>query len=105
MNSFRLTMRWIVLAAVLVPMGCGAGGNRQLESITVTPATTDAQGQAVQFTATGHWSASPFSVTPQSAYWGVCQNNAPSTAVTVSTSGMAVWELSEGNIHLSLIHI
>jgi len=88
MGPFHLTMRWILLAAVFVAAGCGAG-NRQLETITVTPATANAQGRPVQFTATGHWSAAPVSVTPQSAAWGVCQNNAPSTVVTVSTNGLA----------------
>jgi hypothetical protein len=36
MNSFRLTMRWIVLAAVLVPMGCGpVYGYRTLERFSI----------------------------------------------------------------------
>jgi hypothetical protein len=89
MNDLRRSMRFLVLAASIFPIACGAPSNRQLMSITVSPATVDAQGQQVQFTATGHWSASPLTTTPQSAGWGVCQNNAPSTAVTVSSSGLA----------------
>jgi hypothetical protein len=92
MRHFRLTMRWFVLAVAMVPMGCGTGAtmsNRQLVTITVSPATADAQGQTVQFTATGHWTAAPVMVTPQPATWGACQNNGATSAVTVSASGMA----------------
>ena len=90
MRPFRLTSRWLVLAVAMAPLGCGAGpSNRRLETITVSPATAAAQGQPVQFTATGHWSAAPLTTAPQPATWGVCQNSAASSGVTVSTSGLA----------------
>jgi hypothetical protein len=86
-------MRWIVLAAAIVPISCGTGAdmvsNRQLQSITITPAMASALGQPVQFTATGHWSAAPVTVTPQPAMWGACQNDTAATGVTVSSTGMA----------------
>lgn len=64
---------------------------RCLASITVCPATADphAAGGQVQFTATGNYSAPPYTVTPQPVTWGVCQNNTPTTAVTVSSTGLA----------------
>lgn len=62
---------------------------RCLASITVCPTTaTPASGEA-QFTATGNYTAQPWTVTPLAAGWGVCQNHAPSTAVTVSSAGLA----------------
>jgi hypothetical protein len=93
MSDLRRSAQFLALAAAIITLGCGdpatLSSSRQLQSITVSPATADAQGQEVQFTATGHWSASPLTTTPQTASWGVCQNNAASTAVTVSSSGVA----------------
>ncbi len=103
MRNIGLARRVVVaaFAVAMVPLwGCGAGdpmSGHQLQSITIAPATATAQGQAVQFTATGYWSGSPATVTPQSAYWGACVeqvsgntvNEQTTTEVTVSSSGMA----------------
>lgn len=92
MNDFGRVTRVVALALAILPVSCGTGANmssRQLQSITISPASADAQGQAVQFTATGHWSAAPLTVTPQPAMWGACQNNGATSAVTVSSSGVA----------------
>ena len=73
MSDYRCATRLLALAIAMVPIACGdpatmaPPSGRQLESITVSPATADAQGQAVQFTATGHWSAAPLTTTPQPA--------------------------------------
>jgi len=101
-NIGPITHRAVVAAftvAMVLLVGCGAGDpmGHQLQSITVAPATATAQGQAVQFTATGYWSGSPATVTPQSASWGACViqvsgntvNEQTTTEVTVSSSGMA----------------
>jgi hypothetical protein len=82
----------LVLAASLA-LSCGASSNPngQLQSITISPATGSAlapNGQ-VQFTATGHYSVPPYAVTPQSAVWGACYQSAPTTAVSVTSSGLA----------------
>ena len=84
----------------MILLGCGMGttmSGRQLQTITVTPATASAQRQAVQFTATGHWSAAPVSVTPQAANWAACVQQvsgntvlqSSTTEVTVSSTGTA----------------
>jgi len=65
---------------------------RELQTITISPANATANGSAVQFIATGHWSQAPRTVTPQSATWGVCTTGtsaAPTTDVTVSPAGLA----------------
>jgi hypothetical protein len=96
MRKLRLTFfsLALVLAASLA-LSCGANSmsnsTGQLQSITVSPAIATAPtiGGDVQFTATGHYSASPYTVTPQPAMWGACYQNAPTTDVTVTTAGLA----------------
>jgi len=56
-----------ILALGTLP-GCG-GSNRQLQSLTVSPASTTAQGGQAQFTATGQFSSMPTSVSPASVSW------------------------------------
>lgn len=46
--------------------GCGS---RQLQSLTVSPASTTAQGGQAQFTATGQFNMSPMTMTPASVDW------------------------------------
>ncbi len=74
-----------------IPQSGGANSSA-LQSITISPAMADAQNcpdHEVQFTATGHYSAAPFTVTPQSATWGACFQNAPTTQVSVTNAGLA----------------
>jgi hypothetical protein len=84
----------LVLAASFT-LSCGASSTLnptgQLQSITVTPATASALAPAgqVQFTATGHYNTSPYTVTPQPAFWGACSQNAPTNAVSVTSTGLA----------------
>jgi hypothetical protein len=58
----------IVILAVELLSGCG-GSNRQLQSLSVSPASTAAQGGQAQFTATGQFSSMPMSVSPASVSW------------------------------------
>lgn len=97
--DWRLTYSITVLVlAASFTLACGGSSNtatqavRSIQSITISPATADAQnypsGQ-VQFTATGYYNTQPSPVTPLSATWGVCEQNTPTTAVTVSNNGLA----------------
>ncbi len=75
-------------------MSCGSGspGAGQLQSIAVRPASADAEnypdGQ-VPFLATGVYVNPAHTVTPQPARWGVCQQNQATSAVSVTSAGMA----------------
>ncbi|HEY1159608.1 MAG TPA: hypothetical protein VGE83_03210 [Terracidiphilus sp.] len=93
-----------VLPAAMVIAGCIAGnsGNRQLDSLSISPAATSANGSAVQFTTTGYWSTSPTTVTPQSATWGACTevDSAPTSDVTVSTTGIAACASGASGIYM-----
>jgi hypothetical protein len=74
-------------------LGCGSSSpQRELQSVSVSPAAADAQnypnGQ-VQFTATGTYNTAPMTVNPLQASWGVAQNNAPTTGISVTNDGVA----------------
>ena len=90
---FPLNLAWLALPALAIA-ACGSPASiiatRELQSITISPPTAQANGSTVQFSATGHWSQSPVTVTPQSATWGACTTGSVPTAdVTVSSSGLA----------------
>ncbi|HLK07377.1 MAG TPA: hypothetical protein VKV30_05540 [Candidatus Angelobacter sp.] len=58
----------VFVLAIGTLSGCG-GSNRQLQSLTVSPASTTAQGGQAQFTASGQFSSMPMSVSPASVSW------------------------------------
>ena len=101
MEKLRLNLILFTLAmAASFALSCGessiSGLIRQPQSITLSPATADAQDypeEQVQFTATGHYNTAPYTVTPQSASWGVCYQNAPTSEVSVTNSGLAQCEM------------
>jgi hypothetical protein len=89
-------LRLSAVFPVLVALSCGGNSSsapRQLLSVTVSPATADVAnypGGQVPFTATGNYNSAPSSVTPlPAARWGACYNNAPTTAITVTSEGVA----------------
>ncbi len=82
------------LFAVLGTLGCG---NSKLTSVTISPATADAQnfpGGQVQFTATGTFSGSSKQVQLKNTTWcvgsssGMCNGNIASAA-TIDGNGLA----------------
>jgi hypothetical protein len=90
--GFVLSFLALILAASFA-LSCGAGqGLGQLQSITINPATANAQsyrnGQ-VPFTATGVYNNPSHTVTPLTSNWVACQQNAPTTDVYVSNTGVA----------------
>lgn len=58
----------VSILAIGTLSGCG-GNNRQLQSLTVSPASATAQGGQAQFTATGQFSSMPMSVSLASVSW------------------------------------
>ena len=77
-----------LLLAAAITLACGSS-NRQLQSVTVTPATATAQNGEFQFTATGFYNSSPTKVTPLTATWGACFQQAPTNNVSLSAAGLA----------------
>ncbi|MGA2980021.1 MAG: hypothetical protein ABSD76_10555 [Terriglobales bacterium] len=94
MPSLRFMFSFLTLVlGVSVALSCGANQEQsQLQSITLSPATADAQsypnGQ-VQFTATGSYGNPSRTVTPLPATWGACYQLATTSAVSVTREGLA----------------
>jgi hypothetical protein len=101
MKNIRPFLSLLTLAVVSsLALSCGANSDpnsdpssgRQLMSVTLNPATADAQdypdGQ-VQFTATGYYNSAPYTVVPLSAGWGECYQEMSTSAITVSSTGLA----------------
>jgi hypothetical protein len=88
MRKLQFTLSFLVLIlAASFALSCGASqGPGQLQSITVSPATADAEAP---FTATGYYIHPSHTVTPQPATWVACHQGAPTTDVTVTTTGTA----------------
>lgn len=84
---------FLLFLAGAITLACGHSPNRMLQSVTLNPATADAQNfpeGLVQFTATGTYTKAPSPVTPLSANWGACDSGGNSTSdVSVSASGLA----------------
>ena len=78
----------VALSLTLITLACGSSTPRQMQSITVEPATADSQafpnGQ-VQFTATGNFNKPPLTETPVAVAWTVSE----ATIATVDSSGVA----------------
>jgi len=82
----------VLLAGFALSCGSNSSSERVLQSITLSPATVDARdypGGQVQFTATGFYNVAPKTVSPLTAGWGSCYQNAPTSEVTVSGAGLA----------------
>lgn len=106
MKIYGLHLSFLVLLSVIalacgspkpILAGCGSvtppNTTGTLQSISLCPATADARqypnGQ-VQFTAIGTYDTQPSPVSPLNAQvWGACYQNAPTSAVTISKSGLA----------------
>jgi hypothetical protein len=91
MVQLRFTLSFLALVlAASVALSCGANSAvpaSRLQSVTLSPATADAQ--EAQFTATGHYINPTQTVTPQPVAWGACQQSAPTTDVSVTAKGLA----------------
>jgi hypothetical protein len=80
----------LLVAAAVITIACGSStSTRTLQSVAVTPATATAQNGLFQFSATGFYNESPQKVSPLTATWGACLQQAATTDVTVSTTGLA----------------
>ena len=77
-----------IIMLALLCAGCGNNNLRELQSITITPATADASTFAtrqVQFIATGHYSKPPTTISPVTVLWSVYK---PPVA-TIDQNGVA----------------
>ena len=72
----------LLLPVTSLTLACGSGSSRQLQSITITQT---ANGQQIEFIATGHFSSSPTTVTPIPVEWSVQLMAPPPPQYTLTT--------------------
>jgi hypothetical protein len=94
MSTLRLVLCFLGLAgAGAALLSCGSSAaQHQLQSITLSPASADAQqysdGQ-VQFVVTGYYKTAPLTVAPLPAKWGACYQSSPTTEISINSAGVA----------------
>jgi hypothetical protein len=91
MRKYGLSVSFLAILAIAVTWACGSPAYT-LQSVSLSPATADAQGNPVQFTATGYFNQQPSQVKLTATGWGACNPNQPyqpTTAVSVSAAGVA----------------
>lgn len=69
-----------------------ATNDNEPQSVSVCPAAADARnfsGGMVQFVAIGDFTTGPSPAIVKPVMWGVCQDNAPTTGITVNNTGVA----------------
>jgi hypothetical protein len=88
MRKYGLSVFVLAILAIAITQACGSSA-RTLQSVSLSPATADAQGSPVQFLATGYFNDQPRSAKLVSANWGACYQNQRTTSVSVSAEGLA----------------
>ncbi len=89
MRKYGLSLSVLAILAIAITLACGSSTTRTLQSVSLSPPATDAQGSPVQFTATGSFNDQPWSAKLVSANWGACYQNQRTTSVSVSAEGVA----------------
>jgi hypothetical protein len=84
----------LLIAAAVLTLACGSSSSHIPQTVTVSPATADAQNFAngqVQFTATAYYNSMPSPVNLAPATWSACvtSSSQPMNGVTISASGAA----------------
>jgi hypothetical protein len=83
----------LLVLAASITLACGSSASRTLQTVTISPASADAQSYPaglVPFTATGAYTAPPSPVTPLTATWGTCTQAGNGTSeISVSANGVA----------------
>jgi hypothetical protein len=80
MNRFWASV--VLLSAASLSLACGSSNNRQLQSITITQT---ANGQQIEFVATGNFSSAPATVTSIPVMWSVQLMAPPPPQYTLTT--------------------
>lgn len=102
-----LSFFFLIVLAIAITLACGspaahlspscssaptATNNSMPQSITLCPTVADAKDYPdgeVQYVAIGTFQTAPSPAIPQSTFWGTCYQNAPTSAVTISSGGVA----------------
>ena len=88
-HGFFLCVIFLALAACMT-LACGS--SRQIQSVTLSPASADAQNYPdgkVPFVATGHYNHAPMTATPLQAFWGPPAGSPVDSGISVDANGVA----------------
>jgi hypothetical protein len=88
-RTFPVFSFFLLTLIAAITLACGSSSSHVLQSINISPATADAQGGQVQFTAIGLFSSSPAKATLTNATWGACDQSGATAGVSVNSSGLA----------------
>lgn len=89
MRKYGPSVFFLAVLSIAITLACGSSPTRALKSVSLSPQTADADGSPVQFTAMGYFNDQPLTAKLVSANWGACYQKQPTTAVSVSTNGLA----------------
>jgi hypothetical protein len=90
MRRYSLSVFVLAVLAVAITLACGSSpAPRALQSVSLSPTIANAQGNPVQFTATGYFNDQPTTAKLTSANWGACYQGQQTLDVSVSTQGLA----------------
>ena len=93
MTTLRLVLCFLGLAgAAAALLSCGSSAPHQLQSISLSPGSADAQQYSdghVQFVVTGYYNTEPLTVAPLPAKWGACYQSSPTTEISINSTGVA----------------
>jgi len=88
MKKYVLSVSLLAILAIAITLACGSSP-RVLQSLSLSSPAADAQGNPVQFTATGYFNRQPSPVKLVSTNWGACYQNQRTSSVSVSANGLA----------------
>lgn len=107
MKTFALSFTLLLIFAAAITLACGSPASHispscssaptqtnsgMPQSVLLCPATADAKDYPdgeVQFLMIGSFATSPSPALVPGPMWGSCQNQAPTTGVTVNSKGLA----------------
>jgi len=107
MRTHGLALSFALILVATISLNCGSSthfmglicssaptvtNNGEPQSVTLCPAVADAKDYPdgeVPFVAIGAFATSPSPALLPFATWGVCQQNAPTTGITVNSAGVA----------------
>lgn len=88
MRKYDLSVSFLAILTLAITLACGSSP-RILQSVSLSPATAGAQGNPVQFTATGYFNEQPSPLKLLPDEWGACYQNQRTVDVSVSADGLA----------------
>ena len=90
MRKYGACIFLLTVVALAITLACGSSPTpRMLQTVNLSPPTASAQGNPVQFSATGNFNQPPSPQQLSQPTWGACYQHQRTSDVAVSASGLA----------------